>query len=166
MKKEPIPLPDHQLPDHHSAVRHILNKRHGRAYEPLKSLKEAKETSNGVVVLEGDYGGIIFASCQAKYVKATQEELESLCIWLEKTYWKELWAKYGNHNKGGWGVYYEVLKPGSGIWGGTKGGAVIDGLWLHPKLKQELVDETVSKLRLVDDVKVVQGQVRGSNPKV
>jgi hypothetical protein len=131
-----------EIPKHHSSVQHIMNKYHSRTYVPLATLEEAKEQENGVVVLEGDWGGIIYATCPVKHLHdaITHDDIVSLCKTVEYDHWG-----YGARDipkevpaEGGPGVYYQCVKPGGGVWGGSGGGKVIDGLWVHSKLTSEL----------------------------
>jgi len=128
-----------------------MNELNKTPYEALIDLNAAKQHPDGTVVLEGDYGGIIYATCPAKYVEADHDEISTLCKWLENRFWKlgevsdEIKKIIG---EGGWGVYYEVAQTGSNIWGGMKGGKVIDGLWTHPKLDDTLTSQISLQLKV------------------
>ena len=140
-----------QIPEHHSGVQHIMNKVHGKSYTPLTTLEEAQGHDDAVVILEGDWGGIIYATCPVKHLRdgITHEEIVILCKKLERDFWG-----YGTDKvpaqvppEGGWGVYYQRLESGRGVWGGMGGGKVIDGLWVHDKLK--LADEVGQQIQQV-----------------
>jgi len=131
------------IPTHHSMVNHLMNEVHGRKYQPLKSLEEAKTFEDGTVILEGDWGGMIFLTCPVKYLSATQQEIEILCLNLEKHFW----ACNFKRTDGGWGVYYEQKTPNSGVWGGMGGGLVIDGLWTHKRFDSELISKVKEQLK-------------------
>jgi hypothetical protein len=40
-------------------------------------------------------------------------------------------------------VFYERLPVGSGVAGGTGGGVVANGVWLHPKLEEQGLRDAV-----------------------
>jgi hypothetical protein len=128
----------------------MMNKLHGKGYLPMKTLEEAKKHVDGAVVLEGDWGGTVYATCPVKYINATHDEIVALCQDLEKTFWG---CNVTETDQGGWGVYYEVKKPGSGVWGGMGGGCVLDGLWVHDDLDDATKDDIKNRLKLsVPDV--------------
>jgi len=132
-----------EIPEHHSTVSHIMNAKQGTEYLPLKSLEEAKQHDDAIVVLEGDYGGIIYATCPVKHLKEniTSQEISDLCKALERKYWGYGTSKVPDciPQEGGWDVNYQRLAVGRGVWGGMGGGKVEDGLWIHSKLSDELV---------------------------
>jgi hypothetical protein len=76
--------------------------------------------------MEGDYGGSIYLTCPARLVHCDEPTLRQLLHDLDKHDWNDL---------DGVGLYYEVAPVGSGVTGGTGGGVVTDGLWLHPDLE-------------------------------
>jgi hypothetical protein len=98
-----------------------------RAFTILSSFKEAKEASDGAVVLEGDGGGQIYLTCPMRHVKCSEETLNKLLHEIDKLEW------YCNE---GWGVrtYYRRAESGDGVWGGMGGGIVEDELWIHPDI--------------------------------
>ena len=51
------------IPDHASMVRSFTSEKYGERFEPLKTLEEAKQHADGVVIFEGDYGGAIYLTC-------------------------------------------------------------------------------------------------------
>jgi len=51
---------------------------HGTPYYALGSLEEARTISDAVVILEGDYGGQIYATCPASQVKCSEPALHHL----------------------------------------------------------------------------------------
>jgi hypothetical protein len=52
-----------QIPEHHSAVRHMVSETNDISYQPLRDFDEAKRTGDAVVVMEGDWGGQIYLVC-------------------------------------------------------------------------------------------------------
>ncbi len=115
-----------RIPDHESAVRRMLADAHGRRYDALESLDEAKATADAAVVMRGDYGGSIYLTCPARIVQCDESTLRQLLHDLDGHDWDD---------PEGAGLYFEVAPVGSGVAGGTGGGAVTDGVWLHPDLE-------------------------------
>jgi hypothetical protein len=116
------------IPDHESAVRRMVAEAHGDRYEAIKSLHAAKATADAAVVMEGDYGGSIYLTCPVRLVHCDEPSLRQLLHDLDKQYWND---------PEGVSLYYEVAPVGSGVTGGTGGGVVTDGLWLHPDLEKK-----------------------------
>jgi hypothetical protein len=116
---------DSVIPEHESALRRMVADARGGSYRALHSLDEAKAHPDGAVVMEGDYGGSIYLTCPARVVECDEATLRRLLLDLDKHDWDDV---------EGVGLYYEVAPQGSGIAGGTGGGVVTDGLWLHPNL--------------------------------
>jgi len=85
--------------------------------------------------MEGDYGGSIYLTCPVRLVHCDEPTLQQLLIDLDKHDWND---------PEGVGVYYEVAPVGSGVVGGNGGGAVTDGLWLHPDLEAKGLRERVA----------------------
>lgn len=114
------------IPDHASIVRSFTSEKYGERFEPLKTLEEAKQHADGVVIFEGDYGGAIYLTCPAHLVQCSEELLQQLLRDIDK--------RLINHH---WGlmVCYERLAAGSGVSGGWGGGLVTEGLWLHDKVE-------------------------------
>ena len=99
-----------------------------RVQERVRSLDEARAFDDGVVILEGDYGGQIYLTCPVGMVHCSPEALRQLLV--------EIDAKCWACNEGeGAGIYYERKPAGSGVWGGMGGGAVTTGLWLHEEVE-------------------------------
>jgi len=118
-----------RLPDHESGVRRLYSTTQGNAYQPLRSLAEAKAVPDGIVVLEGDYGGQIYLVAPAVQIACTVDTLQHLLAQLDEIAWP--------HDDGcGAHVYYERQATGTGIVGGMGGGAVTGDLWLHPRLAE------------------------------
>jgi hypothetical protein len=114
------------LPEHESAVRRLAADAHGEAYGAHLSLEDAKRTDSGAVVMEGDWGGSIYLTCPARLVHCDEAALQQLLRDLDDHYWNE---------PEGAGLYYELAPAGSRIAGGTGGGVVTSGVWLHPVLE-------------------------------
>lgn len=123
-------MPDNMIPANCRAVDFMLTKANGLEYKPLNTLEEARNTTNAVVVLDGDYGGQVYATCPIKHLKPeiTHAQLEAVCKQVSALEWEQ---------EDDWQVSYQIKEVGQGVWGGMGGGRVIDGLWMHPKLCQE-----------------------------
>ena len=67
-----------EIPDHESPVRRVISDAHGLPYYPLRSLDEAKACADGVVILEGDWGGQIYVVCPARMVACEAATLQQL----------------------------------------------------------------------------------------
>jgi hypothetical protein len=122
------------IPDHESAVRRMMAEAEGGRYEAITSLDEAKASADAAVVMEGDYGGSIYLTCPARLVHCDEPTLRQLLRDLDEHDWS---------NPEGVGLYYEVAPVGSGIAGGSGGGVVTEGLWLHPDLEARGLREHV-----------------------
>lgn len=120
--------PDRVIPEHESTVRRVVSDVHGVPYRAYRSLGEARQDPDGAVVLEGDWGGTIYATCPARLVRCDEESLERLLRDLDGIVWPV------NEGEGA-GVRYERLPVGSGVIGGMGGGAVIAGVWIHGNLQ-------------------------------
>lgn len=113
------------LPAHESGVRRMVADAQGQPYSALRSLGEAQAAPDGVVVLEGDYGGQIYLTCPARLVKCDLDTLEQLLADLDGMAWRD---------SDGARVFFEHQPIGAGVTGGMGGGRVTDGVWLHPNL--------------------------------
>jgi hypothetical protein len=98
----------------------------GEPYEAVRSLSEARTIPDVAVVMQGDDGGSIYLTCPARLVTCDEPKLRQLLLELDRHYWNDLEMT---------GLYYERARLGSGIAGGTGGGVVTDGVWLHPTLE-------------------------------
>lgn len=56
------------IPEHQSVVRTICSKQ----FIPLKNWEEALE-KDGHLIMEGDYGGIIYLTCPVKLIKCSEQ---------------------------------------------------------------------------------------------
>ena len=115
------------IPEHESAVRRMVADAHGGRYEAVEAFDEAKSMTDAVVVMEGDYGGSIYLTCPVRLVQCDEATLWQLLHDLDNHDWKD---------RDGAGLYFEVAALGSGIAGGTGGGVITDGVWLHPSLEK------------------------------
>jgi hypothetical protein len=124
--KDDKPFTPENLPEHESAVRRMMADSHGASYRALKLFVEAKADPNGVVVMEGDYGGQIYLVARASYVRCSEESLQRLLSELDALEWRD---------PNGARLYYEVQQVGQGIPGGMGGAVVAEQLWVHSRLR-------------------------------
>lgn len=94
---------------------------------PLRSLAEARAVADGVVILEGDWGGQIYVVAPAARVASDEAALERLLRDLDAIAWPE-------NDPGGASIRYERLRPGDTVPGGMGGGHVREDVWIHPEL--------------------------------
>lgn len=113
------------IPDNASTPRYIVADQTGIPYINLNSLEEAKGFSDGVVIFEGDFGGVIYLVCIASLVKCSLLVLNQLLQDLDSLTW-------GKQNKGS-AIFYERHQIGDLIAGGSGGGKVTNGIWLNPR---------------------------------
>jgi len=115
------------LSEHESGVRRLISEANNIPYSPLQSLEEAKLLSDGVVILEGDYGGQIYIVCPASLVECSSETLDHLLRDLDHISWP------GNDLNSA-RVFYERLPLGAPVFGGMGGAIVEEGVWIHQTL--------------------------------
>jgi hypothetical protein len=97
------------------------------SFQPLGSLVEARQVPDGVVILEGDYGGQIYVVAPASRVECSEGELLHLLRDLDEIAWP------GSEEDASV-LRYERLPVGSKVPGGM-GGARVDGdVWIHKEL--------------------------------
>jgi hypothetical protein len=129
MSSKDAPEEPEMIPDHESPVRHMLSAAHGTSFEALRSLDEARQAPDGVVVLEGDWGGQIYLVCPASLVGCSDAALKALLDDLDVIAWPPDGEPEGR------GIYYERHAIGEGIPGGMGGGVVTEGLWIHEEFE-------------------------------
>src|SRR5262245_2870447 len=99
----------------------------GVSYRAFASLAEAKESSDGVAVLEGDWGGQVYVVARAASIQCSESALQGLLAELDALNWRE---------PEGARVYYEEHRIGVGISGGMGGGTVAPEVWVHGRLRE------------------------------
>jgi len=114
------------LPEHESALRRMMSDASSEPFAPLRSLQEAQGVPDGVVILEGDDGGQIYAVVRAADVRCSELTLQLLLQDLDAQEWNDPSMAH---------VYYERRPAGSVVAGGRGGGQVMGGLWVHPRLR-------------------------------
>jgi hypothetical protein len=116
----------------------------GNAYVALHTLSEAQAVTDGVVILEGDYGGQIYVVARAALVRCTDRALRQLSSDLDGQEWDD---------PEGARVYFERRAVGTGVAGGMGGAVVGDSVWVHPRLEgdraavEEVLDGRRTRLR-------------------
>ena len=115
------------LSEHESGLRKLEAETAREQYVSFASLREAQNDPEGVVILEGDEGGQIYAVCPASLVRCSEETLQQLLVDIDGLVWNDLTSAR---------LCYERLAIGSGVSGGMGGGLVQNSLWLHPKLEK------------------------------
>jgi hypothetical protein len=112
----------------------VIADAHGTGYEAVESLRRAQAREDHAVVMQGDDGGSIYLTCPAAQVRCDQGALKALLEALDARYWNDRDMAR---------VFYERLPVGSGVAGGTGGGVVANGVWLHPKLEEQGLRDAV-----------------------
>ncbi len=111
------------------------------------SLQEAKSIKHASVVIEGDWGGTIYCTIPAKYVQCSEDDLLNLATALERQFWG---CNFDDkEGRGGEGIYFTTRNYASG---GMGGGLILDGLWVHDSLSEELFNLIKGRLNLREDV--------------
>jgi hypothetical protein len=117
----------------------------GELYVTLASLEEARMMEHTAVIMRGAGGGQVYATVPVKYVACDEAALTSLVRALD--------AVEGRRNGGT--VRFELAPIDSGIEGGMGGAAIIDGIWLHPRLANygilPFVTDVVHGRQTIDD---------------
>ena len=127
----------HDIPEHESPVRRIMADAHGTPFHPLRTLDEARQHDDGVAILQGDWGGQIYAVIPARMIRCSPDALQKLLLDLDSETWS------CNENEGA-SIYYERKPDGTGVAGGMAGGVSTGDLWVHPEF-----DEIAEQIRRV-----------------
>ena len=122
-----------EIPKHESPVRRMMADAHGTPYHPFRTLDDARTSANGIAILQGDWGGQIYAVIPASMIQCSVDTLHRLLLDLDTLAWS------CNENEGA-SIYYECKPAGSGVAGGMGGGASIGDLWVHAEF-DELRDQ-------------------------
>ena len=105
----------------------------------LGSLEEARTNTMGAAVLEGDWGGQIFATCPARLVECDHDALLRVTLDLDSVLWGE---------PDGASVRYEVRAVGSSVPGGMGGGELVEGVWVHEEVRRRGLGKAVRDIIL------------------
>lgn len=128
-------MADH-LPEHESRVRRLMADAAGEEYVAFHSLAEAQQDPDGVVVLEGDDGGQIYAVVPASRVICRPDTLEQLLRDLDGIAWP------GNDPDAA-RVFFERRRAESGVAGGMGGGTVTAEGWVHEEFRKQGLEEDI-----------------------
>jgi hypothetical protein len=108
------------------SVRQFVHEAVGKEHHPYASLAEARTHPEAAVVLFGDFGGTIYLTAPMRHVACSETVLSTLLSDLDAITWMG-GAEYGAS------VAFERHAIGEAVLGGDGGGAVIDGVWMHPR---------------------------------
>ncbi len=122
-----------------SILRRWMADRYGYEYWSLPSLADAQCHDDGVVVLEGDDGGQIYAVFPAREVRCTEDNLVHLLRDIDMI------ATPGLSDDSR-AVFFERHDLGSTIAGGMGGGRVERGGWIHPELRDLGMEGQIRKV--------------------
>ena len=125
------------IPEHESPVRRMMADAHGTPFHPLRTIEDAQQHDDGVAILQGDWGGQIYAVIPARMICCSIDTLQRLLLDLDTEAWS------CNENEGA-SIYYERKPAGTGVAGGMGGGASTGELWIHPEF-----DEIADQIRRV-----------------
>jgi hypothetical protein len=134
------------IPPHESAVRRLAAEAAGADYRALRSLDEARAAGDGVAVLEGDLGGRIYAVFPSAIVRCSEEGLLELAYDLDAHARSAAAAAGRGDGAAGAGevaVYFERHRVGAAIAGGSGGGVVLPGGWVHDQFVRAGIESTV-----------------------
>ena len=109
----------------------------GISFEPLRSLEEARQHPEGMIIFEGDYGGTIYLTAPAHKTLCDEATLNQLLTDIDVTYWNDAQGAK---------IYYEKKPVGSIVAGGMGGGKVLDKLWLHEKINKPDLEKQVNEI--------------------
>lgn len=121
-----------------SIMRSMFNISHGIPYISIRSIKKARK-KNAYIIMEGDDGGQIYLTCPLKYIKCNEKKLKEILQYLDNICW-------GCNEGEGANFYYEIINNRKGIAGGMGGGAIIDGLWLHPNIEEKNLRKEIEEM--------------------
>lgn len=112
-------------PAYEDGLRRMVADAHGTSYRAFPSLDDARRERDAALVMQGDDGGSIYLTCPVRHVHCPEATLRRLLLDLDRRVWND---------PGSARLFYELAPVGNGIAGGIGGGAVVDGVWLHPEL--------------------------------
>ncbi len=100
---------------------------HDDSFVALASLAEARTMEHTAVIMQGGDGERIYLTSPTKYVACDESALHELLTSLD-----ELDVR----RPGAASISFELAPIGSGVFGGTEGGSIVDGMWLSPRLEE------------------------------
>jgi hypothetical protein len=117
-----------EIPEHESPVRRMMSDARGTPFHPLRTLDDARDCGDGVAILQGDWGGQIYAVIPASMIRCPTDALHRLLLDLDTKAWS------CNDNEGA-SICYERKPAGTGVGGGMGGGASTGDLWVHAEFE-------------------------------
>lgn len=115
--------------EHESVQRRLLARAYGETYEAFPTLEEARTFEDAVVVLEAAAAEQIYVVCPVAQLHCPVEVLRRLLVALDEIAWCG-----GDPDRVG--LYYERHALGSRVYGGTGGGRVTAGIWIHTQFER------------------------------
>lgn len=123
------------VPEHD--VRSFLAEVRGDEYVAYGSLEEARADPDSAVILSGDYGGTIFLTVPVRLLRCDLATLRTLVSDMDAVTWMSGDLTIAT-------VAIEKHPVGTGVVGGDGGGAIVDGVWVHPTtVAPELRDQVI-----------------------
>jgi len=119
----------YEIPEYESRVRRMMADGYGTPFYPIRTLEEARQHDDGVAILQGDWGGQIYAVIPARLIRCSGDTLQKLLMDLDTAAWS------CNEHEGA-AIYYERKPAGTGVTGGMGGGASTGELWVHPEFSR------------------------------
>lgn len=111
------------------STREMVAKARGLPFEAWGTLEEAMTASDAAVVMTGDYGGQVYLTVPARLVRCGEQTLRLLLSDLDAMRMMRPAVVE---------LHYERHPVGAGVAGGTGGGRVVDGVWVHPDLPDDV----------------------------
>jgi len=130
-----------------SATRKMMAHALANEYLAYPSLGAAREDEDAVLILEAARGEQIFLTCNVRLVACSEATLVQLLGDLDRVAWSG-----GDPDDAR--VLYERHRPGTVLAGGTGGGRVTDGLWIHQQFE---------RFGMIDQIRMV---IAGTSPQV
>jgi hypothetical protein len=136
-EKKILDRPIIELPKHRSPVWSMIADAYGSEYIALESLAVARNYPESVVIMEGDDGGTIYLTVPVYKVVCSEIALRHLLSDIDAMYWKDRRLAH---------LIYEIVPIGAAVAGGTGGGRVVDGLWLHQNVEELGVRQDIEQV--------------------
>jgi hypothetical protein len=125
--RKPNQFPPSFIPNHERQLGRLLADTNGEAFSPLRTLEEVRSGFDGYVILQGDGGGQVYVVAPAHAVMCSIHTLRRLLREIDELEWP------GNDEKSR-ALYFERMRPGTGVAGGMGGGLAGQEPWLHERL--------------------------------
>ncbi len=117
-----------RTPASDDSMRAMVAEAFGNTHQPLSTLDSARAVKDGVMILQGDDGGTIYAVCPAARVRCDTDDLSRLLLDLDAVIWRQPDAV---------GLFYERYPVGAVVPGGMGGGLVTPDVWTHRVLAEK-----------------------------